>query len=175
MAPTFMAGMLATMRYRDQPTIEVTQRVRCDVSTAWDLVTDINLPSRCSSELQAVEWLDRAKKVAVGARFRGRNKHEAFGDWATVCEVVEVEDQRRWVYNVTGPEGVSATWAFEVEPASDGVLIRQWARMGPGPSGLTPAIVAMPDKEARIVSRRLAEWQRNMAANLEQVRSQADS
>ncbi|MGB7871606.1 MAG: SRPBCC family protein [Mycobacterium sp.] len=125
-------------------------------------------------QLQAVEWVDDANAVEVGARFRGRNKHEAFGDWATVCEVVEVEDQRRWVYNVIGPEGVSGTWAFEVEPASDGVLVRQWARMGPGPSGLTPAIVAQPDKEARIVSRRLAEWQQNMQANLEQVRSRAE-
>lgn len=162
------------MRYRDQPTIEVTQRVRCDVATAWALVTDIGLPARCSSELQAVEWVDGASTVEVGARFRGHNKHEAFGEWATVCEVVEVEDERRWVYNVTGPEGVSATWAFEVEPSSDGVLIRQWARMGPGPSGLTPAIVAQPEKEARIVSRRLAEWQQNMAANLDCVRSAAE-
>ena len=32
------------MRYRDQPTIEVTQRVHCDVATAWKYVTDINLP-----------------------------------------------------------------------------------------------------------------------------------
>ena len=126
-------------------------------------------------QLQAVEWVDDANAVEVGARFRGRNKHEAFGDWATVCEVVEVEDQRRWVYNVIGPEGVSGTWAFEVEPASDGVLVRQWARMGPGPSGLTPAIVAQPDKEARIVSRRLAEWQQNMQANLEWIRSQVES
>ena len=84
------------MRYRDQPTIEVSQRVRCDVRTAWGLVTDIGLPAHCSSELQAVEWIDDANAVAVGARFRGRNKHEAFGDWATVCEVVEVEDERRW-------------------------------------------------------------------------------
>ena len=163
------------MRYRDQPTIEVTQRVRCDVPTAWRLVTDIGLPARCSSELQAVDWLDGVTAVAVGARFRGRNKHEAFGDWATVCVVVEVEGERRWVYNVVGPEGVSATWAFEVEPASDGVLVRQWGRMGPGPSGLTPAIVAQPKKEARIVSRRLAEWQQNMQFNLECVRSQAES
>jgi hypothetical protein len=163
------------MRYRDQPTIEVTQRVRCDVPTAWRLVTDINLPARCSSELQAVEWLDDANAVAVGARFRGRNKHEAFGDWATVCEVVEVEEERRWVYNVGGPECVSATWGFEVEPATGGVLIRQWGRLGPGPSGLTPAIVAQPEKEARIVSRRLAEWQQNMTANLEQIRLQAES
>ena len=166
--------MLAIMRYRDQPTVEVTQRVRCDVATAWALVTDINLPTHCSSELCGVDWLDGAGTVEVGVRFRGRSKHEAFGDWSTVCEVVEVEDQCRWVYNVTGPEGTSATWAFEVEPASDGVLIRQWGRMGPGPSGLTPAIVAQPEKEARIITRRLAEWEKNMQANLEWVRSQAE-
>jgi hypothetical protein len=166
--------MLATMRYRDQPTIEVTQRVRCDLSTAWRLVTDIGLPTHCSSELQSVDWLDGATGVEVGARFCGRSKHEAFGDWSTVCAVVEVDDQRRWVYDVVGPDGASATWAFEVEPASDGVLIRQWGRMGPGPSGLTPAIVAQPDKEARIVARRLTEWQQNMQANLEWVRSQAE-
>lgn len=166
--------MLITMRYRDLPTVEVTQRVRCDVATAWALVTDIDVPTHCSSELQGVDWLDGAAGVDVGARFQGRNKHEAFGDWSTVCEVVEVEHQRRWVYDVNGPEGVSARWAFEVEPAGDGMLVRQWARMGPGPSGLTPAIVAQPDKEARIVARRLAEWQQNMQANLEWIRSQAE-
>ena len=160
------------MRYRDQPTVEVTQRVRCDLRTAWDLVTDINLPAHCSSELQAVEWVDDAEAVEVGARFRGRNSHEALGDWATVCEVVEVEDERRWVYNVIGPDGVSATWGFEVEPASDGVLIRQWARMGPGPSGLSLPIAAQPAKEARIVARRLSEWQQNMQANLDWISAQ---
>ena len=78
------------------------------------------------------------------------------------------------MYDVVGPDGASATWAFEVEPTSDGVLIRQWARMGPGPSGLTPAIASMPDKEARIVANRLAEWQQNMRANLDWIRSQAE-
>jgi hypothetical protein len=91
-----------------------------------------------------------------------------------VCQVTEVEDQRRWVYDVGDPEDASATWGFEVEPTSDGVLIRQWARMGPGPSGLTPAIMAMPDKEARIIGNRLAEWQKNMQANLECIRAQVE-
>jgi Polyketide cyclase / dehydrase and lipid transport len=162
------------VRYRDQPTIEVTLRVRCDVATAWELVTDIGLPARCSAELQAVEWLDEAGRVEVGARFRGRSSHEALGDWETVCEVVEVEDNRRWVWNVVTSQGVSSTWAFEVEPASDGVLIRQWARMGPAPSGLSVAIAATPEKEARIVARRLSEWQQNMQANLEWIRSQTE-
>jgi hypothetical protein len=164
----------ATVRYRDQPTIEVTQRVRCDLPTAWRYVTDISLPARCSAELQSVEWLDDADGVEVGARFRGRSSHDAFGDWETVCEIVEVENQRRWVWNVIGPAGVGATWGFEVEPASDGTLIRQWGRMGPGPSGLTIGIAAQPDKEARIVTRRLSEWQQNMQANLEWIRSQVE-
>ena len=163
------------MRYRDQPTIEVTQRVRCDVATLWKHVTDITLPAQCSSELESVEWLDGSGGVEVGARFRGRSKHDAFGNWETVCEVIEVEDQRRWVWNVIGLDGVGATWGFEVEPTSDGALVRQWGRMGPGPSGLTPAIVAQPDKEARIVARRLTEWGQNMQANLEWIRSQVEN
>lgn len=167
------------MRYRDQPTVEVTQRVGCDVPTAWSYVTDITLPARCSSELQSVEWLDGADTVAVGARFRGSNAHAAIGEWQTVCEVVEVEDQRRWVYDVLGHpvEGQGApiaSWGFEVDPAGDGVLIRQWGRLGPGPSGLSIGIAAQPEKEARIIERRLAEWRQNMAANLEWIRSQAE-
>ena len=91
-----------------------------------------------------------------------------------VCEVVEVEDQRRCLWNVFGPEGVGATWGFEVEPASDGALIRQWARLGPGPSGLSIAIAAQPDKEARIIAGRLSEWQKNMQANLDWIRRQIE-
>ena len=162
------------MRYRDQPTIEVAERVPCDVATAWKLVTDITLPARCSVELQEVEWLDGADSVKVGARFRGRNRHEAFGEWETVSEVAEVEDERRWVWNVIGPEGVACTWAYEVEPASHGAIVRQWARMGPGPSGLSAAMTAQPGKEARIIARRLAEWKENMQANLDFIRSQVE-
>ena len=101
------------MRYRDQPTIEVTQRVRCDVPTAWRYVTDINLPARCSAELRSAEWLDGADCVKVGARIRGRSQHDALGTWETVCEVAEVEHQRRWVWNVIGPDGVGATWGLK--------------------------------------------------------------
>lgn len=165
-------GRLQCMRYRDQPTVEVTQRVKCDVPTAWARVTDIELPARCSSELQSAQWLGDADGVKVGARFRGSNENGAMGSWQTECEVVEVDEGRRWVWNVLGGQAVVATWAFEIEPTSDGVLIRQWARMGPGPSGLTHAIVAKPALEGRIVARRLTEWQQNMQINLDCIRDE---
>jgi hypothetical protein len=161
------------MRYTDQPTVEVTQRVRCDVPTAWAQVTDIELPVRCSPEVQAVQWLTEPG-VRVGGRFRGRNHNTALGTWETECEIVEVDDTgdcRRWVWNALVPDGVGATWAFEVEPTSDGALIRQWARMGPDPSGLSIAIGATPHLEGRIVARRIAEWEQGMRANLDYVRA----
>ena len=160
------------MRHRDQPTVEAVQRLSCDPDTAWRYVTDITLPARVSTELESVEWLDGADHVAVGARFKGRNRHEAFGEWETVCEIVEVEHGRRWVWNVVHPDGVGATWGFEVEPASGGSLVRQWGRMGPGTSGTTVAIAAQPDKEARIVARRLDEWLTNMRTNLAYIAEQ---
>ncbi len=44
--------------------------------------------------------------------------------------------------------------------------MRQWERMGPAPSGLTAASVAMPAKEARIVAGRVEEWRTGMTATL---------
>ena len=147
------------------------------MATAWELVTDIGLPARCSAELQSVEWVGDDDRVRVGARFRGHNHHDALGTWETECEVVEVSGEsavRRWVWNVLAGEGVGSTWAFEVEPARDGVLIRQWGRMGPAPSGLSIAIEARPELEGRIVARRLAEWEQGMRANLDYVRAAAE-
>jgi Polyketide cyclase / dehydrase and lipid transport len=163
------------MRYHDQPTVEVTQRIRCDVAAAWRCVTDIELPTRRSAELREVRWLGDASGVVVGARFRGRNQRGPDSAWDSECEVAEVEEQRRWVWNVLRPEGVCATWAFEVEPIGDGlVLARQWVRMGPARSGFSAAIALHPEREAEIVSRRLEDWRRDMTQNLELVRDQCE-
>ena len=47
--------------------------------------------------------------------------------------------------------------------------------MGPAPSGLTIAITAMPEKEERIVARRLAEYEANMRATLEGIKHLAEA
>ena len=65
----------------------------------------------------------------------------------------------------------SARWGFELAAEDDGTRLRQWAKLGPGPSGLTPAIKAMPDKEERIVARRLAEHEANMRRCVDGIRS----
>jgi uncharacterized protein YndB with AHSA1/START domain len=159
------------MRYRDQPTVEVEERIAGDPALIWELVTDIGLPPRFSGELQSTEWMDGATGVEVGCRFRGTNRNPALGEWTTECTVVEVEPGERWVWQVRSGEQRMATWGFEVDPGRDAVTVRQWARMGPDPSGLNVAIDAMPDKEGRIIARRMAEWRTNMAANLAGIKA----
>ncbi|GEE00240.1 cyclase [Gordonia spumicola] len=160
------------MRYSDGPTLELSTVVEgATPEQVWDLITDITLPVKVSPELQSVEWLDGADAVVPGARFVGSNVNPALGSWSTTAVVAEVDPGRRWVWNIEGfePGHVMATWAFEVEPSSKGAVLRQWARMGPSPSGLSIAISRMPEKEARIVSRRLEEWRVGIQANLDYV------
>lgn len=158
------------MHYRDQPTVQVETSIEGDPDAIWELVTDIELPARISGELQSVEWLDGATSVAIGNRFRGTNRNDDIGEWSTVCTVIEVDPGRRWVWQVMSEDNVMATWGFEVDPGRTGVTVRQWARMGPDPSGLSMAISTVPDKEGRIISRRMEAWRANMSANLEAVK-----
>jgi hypothetical protein len=146
--------------------------IAADARDVWRLVSDINLPARFSSEFTGAEWIEG--EASEGAKFRGRNAHKAIGEWHTECTVIACEPERVFAWEVQGPDGPSAEWRFEIERTDDGCRLSQWARMGPGPSGLTPAILQMPDKEERIVERRLEEWRTNMTSNLEGIKTLAE-
>ena len=57
-----------------------------------------------------------------------------------------------------------------------GARPRLWfhSTMGPGPSGLTPAIEAQPDREDDIVANRLKDWAANMARTVEGIKGLAE-
>jgi hypothetical protein len=69
----------------------------------------------------------------------------------------------------------SARWRFTLVPVGDGTRLTQWMQMGPAPSGINLAIQAMPDKESKILHRRLAERRRNMEANLTGIKQLAEA
>jgi len=155
------------MRLRDNPTVEVATRLPCSVDRAWELVTDIELPTRAGGELEKAHWLDGADGVVVGARFRGYNANSSIGKWHTDPEVVEVEDGRRWVWCVGHADDPVALWGFEVDADGDGAVVRQWAKLGGGRSPLTDLIARHPDAEGVILAQRMADWHAGMTANLE--------
>jgi uncharacterized protein YndB with AHSA1/START domain len=162
------------MRFADTPTIEVEIHVEAPPGQVWPVVADIAMPARFSAELQEATWLDGVGGAAPGARFKGRNLHPARGEWETTSTVVACEPGRVFAWAVGDPDQPSALWRFELEPAGTGTLLRQWAQMGPGPSGVTMLIEKMPDKEEAIIERRLGEWRQNMAATIEGVKGLAE-
>ncbi len=154
------------MRYQDCPTVEVDIGICGTVAAVWELISDIALPSRFSSEVQGVEWLGSATGPAVGARFIGTNQHKAIGDWQAECTITAMTPGQGFEWTVGDVDHPSAIWRFTISEAGEELILRQWFQMGPGRSGLNYAIDAMPDKEERIVAKRLREHEDNMRANL---------
>jgi hypothetical protein len=164
-----------SMRYTDGPTAGATVHIDAAPEVLWPLVSDIHLIAELSVEVQEVAWLDGAGHAAVGATFRGRNRHPAAGEWTTTSHVVECDAPRAFGWVVGDLANPTATWRFELTGHDGGTDVRQWARMGPGPSNLSPVIAAMPDKEERIVAGRLGEWQAGIDANLVALKKLAES
>ena len=172
------------MRLSDAPTAEAEIEIGAPAERVWQIVTDLQTPALSSPEFRGAEWLDGATGPAVGARFRGRNQHEAIGEWETVAEVVVADEPRELAYAIGGVGGPAdddaaddpgAVWRYLIEPAGEGsVRLRQVAQIGPGRSGLSLAIDRWPDKEERIVARRLDEHRRSMQANLAKIKELAE-
>lgn len=160
------------MKYGDGPSIEVEVLIDAPIERVWQLVTDINLAAQFSAEFLGAHWLDDGP--GVGARFEGRNHHQALGGWETTSFVTRYEPPRAFGWAVTDPDNPSSSWWFELEQQRDGVRLRQGTRMGPAPSGLTIAITAMPEKEERIIVRRLQEFETNMRATVEGIKRLAE-
>ncbi|WP_436775518.1 SRPBCC family protein [Yinghuangia sp. YIM S09857] len=161
-------------RYADQPTVAVETYIEASPERVWELVSDIHLLPRLSSELLSVEWLDGANGPAVGNAFAGDNRHDAFGEWRTTSYITECEAPRRLTWAVTDPEVPTATWRFTLRPDGTGTLLEQWAQMGPGRSGVSIAIERMPDKEQKIVFVRLRELEAAITVNLAAIKDLAE-
>jgi uncharacterized protein YndB with AHSA1/START domain len=162
-------------RYADKPTVEVRTWVDAPPARVWELVSDIGLMPAMSSELQSVAWLDGATGPAAGARFTGRSKHDAMGEWETTSHVVEFEPERVFGWAVGDPASPSARWRFRLEPKDGGTELSEWMQLGPARSGLSFAIDRMPDKEQKIVFVRMREFERNITVTLEQIKTFAEA
>lgn len=162
------------MRFADHPTAETDVFIAAPPATVWPLVSDIAVPARFSRELQEADWEDPAAGGGLGARFVGRNLHPRRGEWRTVSTVVEFEPERRFGWAVEDPANPAAVWHFELAAEGEGTRLRQWAEMGPGPSGVTVLIEQMPEREEAIIERRLGEWTANMTATVAGIRDLAE-
>jgi Polyketide cyclase / dehydrase and lipid transport len=166
-------------RYCEAPTVEASTLVNATPEKLWPLVTDIELIASLSTELQRVRWLDDAGDgasdgAALGRRFEGTNFHQARGEWRTTSSVIVCAEPRAFSWAVEDVDDPTAVWGFELTPTDGGTMLRQFAQMGPGPSGLSQVIERMPEKEERIVEYRLREFRASIERNLAALRELAE-
>jgi uncharacterized protein YndB with AHSA1/START domain len=161
-------------RYADTPTVEASTWIDADPARVWSLVSDIQLMPTLSNELQSVEWADGADGPRVGARFVGHNEHQAFGQWSTTSQVIACDRPREFAWAVGEPDNPAATWRFRLTPRDGGTSLNYWMQMGPGRSGLSVAIEAMPDKEQKIVFVRLREFEAAIGKTLAAIKRLAE-
>ena len=163
---------MTVVKYADSPSTEVEVSIDAPPASVWPFLCDINVPGQFSEEFIRAEWIDEGP--AVGATFRGYNRHELVGEWNLVCTVTACVDQERFEWTIGDVDFKVARWRFDLEPTESGSTLKFSAEMGPAPSGLTPAIKSMPDKEEEIVAGRLAEWTDNMRRTVEGIKGLAE-
>lgn len=164
------------LKYSDCPTVSETLSIAASAAAVWKLVSDITLPLNFSSEIQSVGWVDGVAGLELGAEFEGQSAHKAIGEWSTTSVISQLDEGRVFEWSVSG-EGVdaSAIWRYTITPTGENsVELEHWFQMGPARSGLSMAIDQMPDKEAKIISRRLQEHRTNMVRVLDGIKQLAE-
>jgi nitroreductase len=146
----------------DGPGTLVEVDIDAPVADVWDVVTDIGFGAQFSEEFLGARWADGFDGPALGAEFIGRNRHPAIGEWEVPCFVHRYVEGAEFGWVTSDPDNPGARWCFELASIAGATRLRYTLKLGPGPSGLTPAIAAMPEKEPRILHRRLEEHRGNM-------------
>jgi len=163
------------VNYAESPGVASSVLIDAPPETVWALVSDPMTPARFENELVKAEWETAPNGAELGATFRGFNHHPDLGwSWEVVCVINRYEEGRLFGWSAGEGESAAAQWWFTV--AAEGDRTRLWfhSTMGPGPSGLTPAIEAQPDRENDIVANRLKDWAANMARTVEGIKGLAE-
>ena len=93
----------------------------------------------------------------------------------TPTGLLPFEDQRLFGWCTSDRDDPGARWRFELESIAGATRLRFLVHLGPGPSGITMVIDSMPEKEGRILHRRLGEHHANMQRVVDGIKAAAES
>lgn len=108
----------------ENPTAQGTIEIDAPPELVYELITDITALPDWAVEADRCAWLDGATGAAVGARFRGRNRHKR-RRWSTTCTVTAADPGRRFTFDVVVVGTTSATWEYEIEPTQTGCRVTE--------------------------------------------------
>jgi nitroreductase/uncharacterized protein YndB with AHSA1/START domain len=156
------------------PGVTVEVDIAATPTRVWELVSDINLPARFSTEFLGATWI-HPESPRVGAAFVGRNRQEGGREWQTTSYIVAWEPPWVLAWNVSDPVQPSAQWRFELEALGSGTRLRQHVTIGPGMSGTARAMQQHPEQAQQILTRRRDHLRRNMELTTHGIKRLAES
>lgn len=169
---TFGSGPSEPVSLADEPGTWAEIEIDAPPAQVWELVIDLDAPAAFSEEFLGARWVGDGP--ALGASFVGRNQHPALGDWEVESYVDVFEEARSFGWATVDRSNPGSRWRFDLVPSGVGTRLRFSMSIGPGPSGLSIAIDAMPHKEARILDRRLVEHHANMTRTIKGFKATAE-
>lgn len=100
--------------------------VDATVQQVWEVISDVTRIGEWSHECHSARWLDHARGIVPGARFRGRNR-AGWARWSRTSEIVTVDPPCEIVWR-TVPTRLfpdSTQWRIRLEPREGRTLITQ--------------------------------------------------
>jgi hypothetical protein len=147
--------------------VEVSQEMAADAAKVYDLVSDLPRMGQWSPENTGGRWLAGGTGPAVGAKFKGTNRHK-FLRWSTTVTVTDAEPGKRFAFDVTyGPVPIS-TWEYDFESDGSGCKVVE-SRTDRRPTWMKLAsvpVMQVPDRNAHN--------RRNMQATLAALKAAAE-
>ena len=157
------------------PGVTVEIDIAATPKRVWELVSDINISARFSTEFQGADWVD-SDGPRKGASFRGRNERKDVDrKWETTSYVVACDEARAFAWNVNDRDRPSAQWRFELEKIPGGTRLRQRFILGRRLSATGNAMVDNPDQAHKILANRIEQHRGNMMLNLQGIKSLAEA
>jgi Polyketide cyclase / dehydrase and lipid transport len=169
---TFETGPQPGNRFADGPGTVVETDIDAPAAAVWAVVTDINVPAAFSTEFKGAEW--EGAERGVGSTFLARNNHPAVGEYEIRCWIDTWEEHRSFGWRTSDPDQPGARWRFDLEQGPGRTRLRFTAHLGPGSSGTSQAVEQMPEKEERIVLRRIREIRPNMQRTVDGIKQLAE-
>jgi hypothetical protein len=129
--------------------LQVSESVAAAPDTVYRLISDVTRMGEWSPEATGGRWLKGASGAAVGAQFKGSNRH-GWRRWSSKCTVTDADPGKRFAFRVTYGPATVAFWDYTIEPTPDGCVVTEhWTDHRPGLlKTIYPMLMGIPDRVA---------------------------
>jgi uncharacterized protein YndB with AHSA1/START domain len=147
---------------------EVSVTIAAPPERLWSLVTDVTQMGRWSPECKSCSWVGSAAGPAVGAQFRGKNRH-GLARWTTDCTVTAADPPGHFEFQVRQS---GMRWGYRFEPDGQGGTVVTEYREKTKP---VPAYIKLVQRSGLIGRNREQLMVEGMRTTLDRIKHAAEA